>query len=375
MLGQLLRLFGTAPAKPVGGVVFFADQPEYWPYLTPFAERLLDTHGRMIHLLTCDSDDPLLADPPAGMTIENIGKGMGRTMRLTALEAEVFVATTPELGRPDFPRSRGVGAYVYAQHNLNRIHMVFPPKAFDAYDAFLAAGPHHRREIEIAAARSGCRLRHAPVVGYPKIDAAAARAAQGTGEPDLVLIAPTWSPGNLLEAAGMDLVGGLLAAGFRVLFRPHRDLVAARPAYVTAIIDRFGEQPGFLPDPGPGKGLADDASLLITDWSGAAFSFAFGLCRPVLSIDVPPKVLNPNYVSFGSEPLEIAIRASLGAVLDPAKIADAPAICRRLIADSINGETAPRLTALRSEHLYGFGNAVTAGAAFIDGLAAGTAQD
>lgn len=375
MLGPLRRLFGAAPAKPAGGTVLFADQPEYWSYLLPFAERLRDTHGRKIHLLTCHGDDPLLADPPDGMTIENIGKGMGRTMRLAALEAEVFVATTPELGRSDFPRSRGVGTYVYAPHNLNSIHMVFPPKAFDSYDAFLAAGPHHRREIEIAAGRPGSRLRHAPAVGYPKIDDVAARASSGAGDPGLVMIAPTWSPGNLLEAVGMELVGGLLAAGFRVLLRPHRDLVVARPVYVTAIVDRFGDQPGFLPDPGPGKGLADAASLLVTDWSGAAFSFAFGLCRPVLSIDVPPKVLNPDYASFGSEPLEIAIRSALGAVLAPALIADAPAVCRRLIADSVDGETAPRLAALRSEHLYGFGCAATVGAAFIDGLAAGTVQD
>lgn len=375
MLGPLRRLFGAVPAKPAGGIVFFADQPEYWPYLLPFAGRLRDTHGRKIHLLTCDIGDPLLADPPAGMTIEAVGKGMGRTLRLAAQEAEVFVATTPELGRPDFPRSRGVGAYVYAPHNLNSIHMVFPAKAFDSYDAILAAGPHHRRETEIAAARPGSRLRHAPAVGYPKIDDVAARAGSGPGEPDLVMIAPTWSPGNLLEAVGMDLVGGLLAAGFRVLLRPHRDLVAARPAYVTAIIDRFGDRPGFLPDPGPGKGLADDAALLITDWSGAAFSFAFGLCRPVLSIDVPPKVLNPDYSSFGSEPFEIAIRPALGAVIEPARTADAPAECRRLIAESIAGESTRRLVALRSEHLFEFGNSVTAGAAFIDALAAGTVQD
>lgn len=375
MLGPLRRLFGTAPVKPAGGIMFFADQPDYWPYLLPFAERLRDNHGRTIHLLTCDGGDALLAEPPAGMTIETVGKGMGRTLRLAALEAEVFVATTPELGRPDFPRSRGVGAYVYAPHNLNSIHMVFPAKAFDSYDAILAAGPHHRRETEIAAARPGCRLRFAPAVGYPKVDDVAARARPGPGESDLVMIAPTWSPGNLLEAAGMELVGGLLAAGFRVLLRPHRDLVAARPAYVTAIIDRFGEQRGFLPDPGPGRGLADDAALLITDWSGAAFSFAFGLCRPVLSIDVPPKVLNPGYSSFGSEPFEIAIRSALGAVLEPKRIADAPSLCRRLIAESIAGETAPRLDVLRSEHLFEFGNSVAVGAAFIDALAAGTVQD
>ena len=54
---------------------------------------------------------------------------------------------------------------------------------------------------------------------------------------------------------------------------------------------------------------------MISDWSGAAFDFALGLARPVLFIDVPRKVNNPNYQSVAIEPIEVFARAQMGSVL------------------------------------------------------------
>src|SRR5438093_13437904 len=37
--------------------------------------------------------------------------------------------------------------YVYVFHSMVSSHMVFRPKAYDAYDTILCVGPHHTREI------------------------------------------------------------------------------------------------------------------------------------------------------------------------------------------------------------------------------------
>ena len=57
------------------------------------------------------------------------------------------------------------------------------------------------------------------------------------------------------------------------------------------------------------------SDLMISDWSGAALDYAFGLNKPVLFIDVPRKVNNLDYDKIGIEPLEVSIRSQIGAIL------------------------------------------------------------
>ena len=60
-----------------------------------------------------------------------------------------------------------------------------------------------------------------------------------------------------------------------------------------------------------------DSDLMISDWSGAALDYAFGLGKPVLFIDVPRKVNDPSYTELGIEPIESSIRDVVGMVIPP----------------------------------------------------------
>ena len=54
---------------------------------------------------------------------------------------------------------------------------------------------------------------------------------------------------------------------------------------------------------------------MISDWSGAALDYAFGLGKPVVFVDTPRKINNPDYQELGIEPFEVAIRETIGQVL------------------------------------------------------------
>jgi hypothetical protein len=58
-----------------------------------------------------------------------------------------------------------------------------------------------------------------------------------------------------------------------------------------------------------------ESDVLISDWSAMAIEYALGLGKPVLFVDVPPRVRNPNYAELGIEPMEMRIRRELGTVL------------------------------------------------------------
>ena len=74
------------------------------------------------------------------------------------------------------------------------------------------------------------------------------------------------------------------------------------------------------------------ADLMISDWSGAALEFALGLERPVLFVDVPRKVQNPDYAGLGIEPLEVTIRDMLGEVVSPQALGELGQRVRALLA-------------------------------------------
>ena len=59
---------------------------------------------------------------------------------------------------------------------------------------------------------------------------------------------------------------------------------------------------------------------MICDWSGAALDYAFGLLKPVIFIDVPRKVNNPEYTEIDVEPFEVFIRNEVGCVVDPSEL-------------------------------------------------------
>ena len=55
---------------------------------------------------------------------------------------------------------------------------------------------------------------------------------------------------------------------------------------------------------------------MISDWSGSALEFSFGLCKPVLFIDTPKKILNKNYKKLKFLSIEVFIRNKIGKIIN-----------------------------------------------------------
>ena len=82
---------------------------------------------------------------------------------------------------------------------------------------------------------------------------------------------------------------------------------------------------------------------MVSDWSGAALEYAFGLERPVLFVDVARKVNNPDYEALGIEPFEVGIRERIGRVVAPDDLAAiVPAVARRWWRDAPAWPATPR---------------------------------
>ena len=69
-----------------------------------------------------------------------------------------------------------------------------------------------------------------------------------------------------------------------------------------------------------------DADILITDWSGIAYEYAFTTKRPVIFINTPMKVVNPEWEEIGMTPTNITFRDLAGVSIDTDKLDGLPAV-------------------------------------------------
>lgn len=356
-------------------IVFYSEGASYWVYFKPVVDSLLNRHGRTICYLTSDPGDPLLAGDDPRIDAFLVGNGGAMIYMFETLQAGVVVMTLPDLERYHVKRSRYPVHYVHLLHAMVSTHMVYRAGAFDHFDSVMCTGPHQMAEIRQWEALMGLPAKRLFEHGYGPLDTlmASPPVDRPSGEGRRILVAPSWGPEGLLETRGGELVDILLAAGYRVTVRPHP---RSRQLSLKAIDDlaaRFDGHPRFELE--KGTSTFDSlvaADLMISDWSGVAMEFAFGLERPVLFVDVPRKVNNPEYQRLEAPPLEAAYRREAGAVLSPERLDEVPALVESLCRDS--EAFAERARALRDKWVFNPGTSGERGADIVVGLADGASQ-
>ena len=86
---------------------------------------------------------------------------------------------------------------------------------------------------------------------------------------------------------------------------------------------------------------------MISDWSGAAFEYAFGLERPVIFIDLP----------------RVAIRSKIGLVVSTDRLENIPKQIEELCSNPDSYKR--QIRKIRSESVYNVGSSGAAGATYI----------
>lgn len=316
------RLFKSAPAE-FKSIVFYSESESHWPHLAPIIESLIGEFSREVCYVTSSKKDFELRSRLKGVHAFYIGEGALRTIFFSNLAASVLVMTMPDLNTFHIKRSIIAKVhYVYVFHSIVSTHMIYREKAFDSYDTILTVGPHH--DAEIRARESLYCLRPKTLVphGSGRLDGmlAGERVALDMSSVEKrsdfrVLVAPSWGANGLLETKGEQLTEILLQNGFNVTVRPHPMTMRHCPGAIE-ILRRFEENKNFQLDIDISSNDSFyNSHVLISDWSGSAFEFAFALLRPVVFIQTAPKVNNPSFTKIGLEPIEVSLREQLGCVL------------------------------------------------------------
>lgn len=315
-LCNVVRLFSLP--KRERQLTFYSEGRNYWGYLEPVVAELLAESDVPVCYVSSDAGDPglLLAHPKfRGFLID---EGHIRNWLFRNIETDVFVMTMPDLHQYQVKRSRNPVHYVYVQHSLVSLHMVYRKGAFDHFDTIFCAGPHHMKEIRAIEREYDLKAKNLFAHGYGRFDTILECSQRHTANRDPdgtwvhVLVAPSWGREGMIESGiGEIVVARLLQCNYRVTLRPHPQTVKFSKRRVETIQAQHETNPFFtLERDVSGQDSFLDSDLMVSDWSGAALEYMLALRKPVLYVDVPMKINNGEYRRIPLEPVERELRKS-----------------------------------------------------------------
>jgi len=360
-------------------LVFYSESGQDWHQFAGLIERLNVQLGRKVCYVTSDPKDRGLLRQHENYRAIYIPAGIFLITFFQVNQCDALVLTMMDLGNLHLKRSLYPVHYIYLFHGMGSTHMVDHANSFDHYDSLFCAGPHQLAEIRKREAVKILPAKHLFDYGHPRLEQIMleAKAYQRSGEEKtrrggtrtlIILVAPTWGATSIFNVCGHELIETLLLGGFEVIMRPHHQSIKLTPGVIKSVRDRFQARPEFhYVDHMDETDSILRSDLLISDWSAMALEYALGLEKPVLFIDVPRRIRNPDWQELEIEPIESSIRKKIGAIISPDHLEQVQEKIYDLLAH--REEFARRARELRDHSVFRLGHSISAGAAEIVRLA------
>lgn len=351
-------------------LVFYSESSGFYKYYKGIIEYILKNTNIAVHYITSDPNDQVFAISQSQPRLKPYYIAEKRLITLMMkLDCDVMVMTMPDIENFHIKRSyvRKDIEYVYVPHCIDSINMTMRTGAVDHYDSVLCVGKHQKEEITNTEAVYG--LPHKTLVdwGYTLLDEMRAQYAASAHEDKpgkKILIAPSWQKDNIVDSCLEEILDTLKGRGYQITVRPHPQEVRLKQAYMEQLEAKYAaDRDVEIQTDFSSNSTVFEADLLITDWSGITYEYAFTTLRPVLFIDTPMKVMNPEYEKINTPPINIWMREVIGAVVKPGELEKLPEAVERLLSG--RDEYRERIDSFVHEYVYNLGNSGEVGAKYI----------
>lgn len=359
-------------------IVIYSESGQDWHHFEPLIAVLNDELQHKVTYVTSDQADPGLSRQHELFKAICIPQGFFLTLHFNMQKADVVVLTMMDLDNLQLKKSINPVHYIYLFHSLGSTHMVDHANSYDAYDSLFCIGPHHVAELRKRESMQGMQARNLFEYGHPRLENLLIEAKQfqlGLTQEDsvtctapVVLIAPTWGEQSIFNTCGDELTGLLLDAGYHVIVRLHYQTVQMTPEVVDKIKVKYGDRDNFEYQDRMGESdTLFRSDILISDWSAMAIEYALGLEKPILFVDLPRRIRNPDWQALGIEPQEASFRKLAGDIVSPEQLAEAPEKITRLLENQ--QDFRQTMEKLRSQMVFNIGSSIELGAREIARLA------
>lgn len=355
-------------------VVFYSEKNGFYKYYKNIIEEIIRRTNIVVHYITSDPEDEVFGLESEQFKPYYIGENR-LIVLMMKLETEIMVMTTPDLENFQLKKSylKKDTEYIYVPHDVNSSNLTFHKNALDHFDTIFTSGPKNMEELAEREEKFklpkkkliewGSSVIDNMMVSYEKLEQS--EQEQKADARKTVLIAPSWQKDNILDSCIEQILDELKEQPYRVIVRPHPQYVrhfGSRISYLKEKYETFGIE---IQTDFSSNSTVYTADLLVTDWSSIAFEYTFSTLKPVLFINTPMKVVNPDYKELTSVPIDIELRDKVGISLDLDKeeLAKINASVEKLLYDNQFSKDA--MAKMRDAYIYNVGNSGVVGAKYI----------
>ena len=349
-------------------IVFYSEDISSFAHFDQIIRELTEEMEYQICYVTSAEDDPILNTQNKKIKAFYIGDSIARTKFFLNLKAKILIMTMPDLETFNIKKSKVYPVhYVYLFHSMVSTHLVYRRSAFEHFDSIFCVGNYQLDEIRRTEKLYNLKPKNLIRYGYGHLDNLLEKystrilSPKNNGNKLHVLLAPSWSNARLFEDIAEKVIDILLQEGYKVTFRPHLVTQKKSKKKINEIIEKFSDNESFLLE----QNILNFDSFLfsdimITDWSGAALEFAFAFEKPVLFIDIPKKINNPEYEKTQKVPIEVSIREKIGKIILPTELELIPNEIEILYKQT--KELRDKITKIRNELIFNIGESEKYGA-------------
>lgn len=351
-------------------LMFYSEKNGFYKYFKDVMEYVLENSDIVIHYVTSDPNDDMLSRESDRIKAYYIDDNRLIPLMMK-VDADMVVMTMPDIGQMYIKRSliKKDAEYVYMFHYPLSTHMVLRKGALDYYDTIFMVGDFQEAEIRKSEEIYNTPKKQLIPVGYGVLEDMSRnyeKMEKTERTRKKVLIAPSWQPDNILDSCIDGLLGELLGKGFQVVVRPHPEYMKRFGGKMNTIVQSYKDYDGgdltFELDFTSSDSIWN-SDVVISDWSGTAYEFAFVTKKPAVFVDTTMKVNNPEYEKLGIVPREIALRDEIGIRLDPKALDGAAERIRELIEKQ--PEYKEKISGILGETICNFGHSGEIGGKYI----------
>ncbi|MBR1470250.1 MAG: membrane protein insertase YidC [Lachnospiraceae bacterium] len=359
-------------AYPGKQIVFYSEKNGFYKYFKDVIEEILRASDVVIHYITGDPEDEVFRLADEQFRVYYIGENK-LIVLMMKMDADIVVLTMPDLQKYHIKRSmvRDDIEYVYMDHAVASANLTLRGHALDAFDTIFATNERMAMEIRAMEEKYGLPKKTVVKYGYSLIDnmiadyaAAQEKKADTERAVPQILIAPSWQDDNIMDSCIEKILDVLGGCGYHITVRPHPQYVRHFEEKLRLLEKKYAAWEDIeLQTDFSSNQTVFDADVLITDWSGIAYEYAFTTLKPVLFVNTPMKVMNPDYREIDVVPFDIEARDQVGISVEPDALDTLPETVQKLLTEEVYAPAS--LKEVREKYLYHAGDSAKVGARYL----------
>lgn len=302
-------------------LVFYSEGKGFYKYYAPIIDYITEKSDICIDYVTSDPEDPILQTEEKQIRAYYVAQDKFLIPLFMRLDCAICIMTMPDLQKYHIKRSkvRNDIEYIYVTHGMGSNALTLRKGALDYYDTVFCVGIDAVMEIRQMEELYHTAAKTLVETGYVLLDQMIEdyqKQVHVENERKKILIAPSWQPDNIIDLCIEEILTQLKETNYEIIVRPHPQQVRHQKEKFDEMRKRYEEYDNIeIQTDFSSNFVVMDADVLITDWSDISFEYAFTTLKPVLFIDTPMKVMNPEYDRIAITPINIVLRNVIGKII------------------------------------------------------------